>query len=279
MDRTLQDVERHLAAMGCQHVQVGVREPVLARMILRHWTREELSHYLSWLKHENAQGSDVYVVPDEPTALVLLDDLTEAKLSELLHTGLPPCCVVETSPENYQAWIRLAEQPLDPQVLSTTAKLLAHRYQGDPCSASWKHFGRLAGFTNRKPKHRDSQGRQPFVKLREATGEVAPRGLEVVQEATRPVPKTPRPAPIEHRQYARQRFQVGMAKLRDVYGARFDASIADFKVAHMMAKEGYTHSEIADAMRLESPDIAARKGVRIESYIELTVRNAMKEAR
>ena len=39
---------------------------------------------------------------------------------------------------------------------------MAARYGGGPKSIDWRHFGRLAGFTNRKPQYADKAGRYPF---------------------------------------------------------------------------------------------------------------------
>ena len=53
------------------------------------------------------------------------------------------------------------------------ARKLAERFGGDPGAADWRHFGRLAGFTNRKRAYRDAEtGLHPFVKLIEAPGTV-----------------------------------------------------------------------------------------------------------
>ena len=57
------------------------------------------------------------------------------------------------------------------------AKELARRFGGDPSSADWRHFGRLAGFTNQKPKRRLSE-RFPTVR---ATASV--RGRTYAQRA------------------------------------------------------------------------------------------------
>src|SRR6185295_489128 len=51
------------------------------------------------------------------------------------------------------------------------ARTLAERFGGDKGAADWRHFGRLAGLTNRKPKHRAEDGRYPFVHLVQATGQ------------------------------------------------------------------------------------------------------------
>jgi len=57
--------------------------------------------------------------------------------------------VIETSPSNFQAWL-CHGQILPKQVSTIAARLLASRFGGDPASADWRHYGRLAGFTNRK---------------------------------------------------------------------------------------------------------------------------------
>jgi hypothetical protein len=61
---------------------------------------------------------------------------------------------------------------LDEAASARAAKLLAERYGGDPGSADWRHFGRLAGFTNPKPSRRLASGPQPFARLLEASGQV-----------------------------------------------------------------------------------------------------------
>lgn len=281
MNLTLKAVEQQIAAMGCERFEIGVREPLLARMILRQWSPEELLTNLPWLKHENANGSDIYIVPDEPSALVLLDDLTLGKVQELEGEGLTPCCVTETSPMNYQAWLKLADHPLDPKVLTIAAKYLAENFDGDPASATWKHFGRLAGFTNRKPKHVNEDGFSPFVRLWSAPGGVAPEGLKWVQEAETPHPILEPPSAAVAKSIAdlpppRNRFRDGVSKLRAYYGTHADDSKVDFRVAQRMVMEGYTQHEICDAMLHESHEIEMRKGSRVAEYIQLTVRNASK---
>jgi hypothetical protein len=79
---------------------------------------------------------------------------------------------VETSPGNFQAWLKHGEM-LDEAVSTRAAKLLAERYGGDLGSgADWRHFGRLAGFTNPKPNRRLASGLQPFARLLEASRQV-----------------------------------------------------------------------------------------------------------
>jgi hypothetical protein len=49
---------------------------------------------------------------------------------------------------------------------------LASRFGGDLASADWRHYGRLAGFTNRKDKYRRTDGTFTYVRPHEASGVV-----------------------------------------------------------------------------------------------------------
>src|ERR1700730_700992 len=52
------------------------------------------------------------------------------------------------------------------------AKELAKRFSGDLSIADWRHFGRLEGFTYRKPERLLPIGLAPFVRLRQCEGRV-----------------------------------------------------------------------------------------------------------
>jgi hypothetical protein len=69
--------------------------------------------------------------PLDPNNLTLLDDLTQEKVAHLFRDGFEPTAVVETSPGNFQAWLKHSR--VLPQRLSTfAAKTLAERFGGDP---------------------------------------------------------------------------------------------------------------------------------------------------
>ena len=65
--------------------------------------------------------------------------------------GIRACVVVETTPNNFQAWLNHG-QVLDALASTRAAEQLAERFGGDLSSADWRHFGRFAGFTNPKPE-------------------------------------------------------------------------------------------------------------------------------
>jgi DNA primase RepB-like protein len=62
------------------------------------------------------------------------------------------------------------------------AKELAKRFGGDLSSADWHHFGRLAGFTNQKPKRRLQTGLPPFVRLHECDGRTHTAAREFLED-------------------------------------------------------------------------------------------------
>ena len=53
--------------------------------------------------------------------------------------------VVETSPGNFQAWLKHPEK-LEQRNGHAAARALAERFGGDTGAADWRHFGRLGRF-------------------------------------------------------------------------------------------------------------------------------------
>jgi len=103
-------------------------------------------------------------------------------IARMKEEGFQPAVVVQTSPNNFQAWLQHG-QVLPELESSTAARLLAQRFDADPSSASWCHYGRLAGFTNRKAKYKDPRtGYFPFVRLHEHSGIKYDRADEFVAQ-------------------------------------------------------------------------------------------------
>ncbi len=88
---------------------------------------------------------------------------------------------METSPGNFQAWLNHG-RVLACALSTQTAKELARRFGGDPSSADWRHFGRLAGFTNQKPGRRLPTGLPPFVQLRESRAGAYTAAAEFIEQ-------------------------------------------------------------------------------------------------
>src|SRR4051794_13384319 len=176
-NRTRIAVERQIAAMGADVFEVGLFKPRLPgdgsnepEMLPRVWDRETFLRSVGWLAFQNTRGRNIYVRPKGEHHLSLVDDLTADAIQRMKTDGFAPAVVVETSPGNFQAWLNHG-QVLPKQLSTLAARTLAEQYGGDKGAADWRHFGRLAGATNRKPKYCGADGRYPFVRLIAASGE------------------------------------------------------------------------------------------------------------
>ena len=90
------------------------------------------------LKRENAKGADIYIRPagEQNPGLILVDDLNQAQLERMKAKGVEPAAVVETSPMNCQAWVRLTDHPLSPEVATTLVGSIRFCCD-DPVLCSW----------------------------------------------------------------------------------------------------------------------------------------------
>jgi hypothetical protein len=160
-----------LGAMGAACFDIGVKRTDGTMILREAWGAKQVLKSLLWLRRENLNRGHIYVRPNGPHGLSLVDDLTAEALTGMKAEGFAPAAVIETSPGNFQAWLRHGVV-LDEATSTRAAKMLAERLGGDPSSADWRHFGRLAGFTNPKPNRRLASGLQPFARLVEASGQV-----------------------------------------------------------------------------------------------------------
>jgi hypothetical protein len=271
--------------MGCTLYEIGIRDASSGRMMDRTWTAAQVVEQLPQLKAMNAQGNDIFVRPAAQSpghGLVLVDDLRRTALAALDHDGRSPAVIVETSPRNYQAWIRLPEQATDAQ-RAEVARRLAREYAGDPASADAQHYGRLAGFTNRKRAYRSAEGLQPFALLRRAREFESPGGAALLREAARTLEERalgraptlmPTAAPVlrphspDTERAATAEFRQQMEQLRRQMS---DLSRCDFSAAIRLAAAGYEPETIRQAVRAASPNLEERKRGHVEDYVRRTV--------
>ena len=186
--------------------------------------------------------------------------------------------VEETSTGNFQAWLKHG-RVLDEASGTQAAKELARRFGGDASSADWRHFGRLAGFTNPKPSRRLQSGMQPFARLHEAAGGVysqAPEFLRTVRaEMERAISEfqTAEGEGVENR---------GLRPLAEFHGdARYDSDFhrADMAWAKHAARHGLTAEEIRDTIR-GARDLSHKGGhKRQREYAERTADKAVRQMR
>nr|WP_317112535.1 DNA-primase RepB domain-containing protein [Chroococcidiopsis sp. SAG 2025] len=236
---------------------------------------------LGFLKSMNARGNDIYIRPSRSEGLLLVDDVGLGTLQRMDEEGCNPAAIIQTSPQNYQAWVRVQRGDLDPDLATQAAKLLAERYGGDTNSADWRHYGRLAGFTNRKPEYRC-----PYVLAERCNGKDAPQATDILAEASRrlaerrshhratslpssPIDQLSRPLKrdIDPIKYAMAQY----LNLAQQYGADFDESRADYMVASDLLQMGLDASQIRATLEQTSPRLAQRKNGHLDDYLQRTI--------
>ncbi len=289
-DRTAQAVTRQLHAMDCPRFEVGVREAVTGKVVPVSETPEELIHSLPWLKHKNATGSDIYLRPAGSVGIVLVDDLKPERIKQMIQAGHTPSVVVQTSPGNLQTWVRVATEPIRPSLATAVARELADKYEGDPNASDWRHYGRLVGFTNRKPQHRQPDGRYPYVFLLQHRQVVAPGAATLLEQAAQ-------------REVSDAGKEVGtspqsfyppeggsVSKLGSLFQAELQRRLTQFPNSQDMSRLDYvicktlavrypaaTPAELVEALRIGSPDLAKRKVGHIDDYLHRTVSKVLND--
>src|SRR5260370_9431560 len=177
-------VRLQLRAMGCERFDIGIKRDA-GEMILREGQGAlGIEATIKWLRHENAKGAHIYVRPAGTHRLSLIDDLSAEAIERMKAEGFEPAVVVETSLNNFQAWLNHG-QVLDAATSTRAAKLLVERFGGDPSNADWRPFGRLAGCTNSNRERELPSGMRPFPRLRSATGPVYSLVVEFLSRITK----------------------------------------------------------------------------------------------
>jgi hypothetical protein len=276
---TLEAVTRQAEAMGVEVFEVGLYKPAMEggpnepEMLPRTWDKATLLRSVGWLKYQNSHGRNVYVRPKGEHPLSLVDDLTAASIERMKAEGFEPAVLVETSPGNFQAWLNHGR--VLPKAESTAAaRALAGEFGGDKGAADWRHFGRLAGLTNRKRKYEDADGRYPFVRVIEASGRAyaqAERFLAEVEVQTAKVHQQVPCAP-ELRNGSGDRLKsIDAFRANPIYGG--DNTRIDLAYAVYALARGVPESEVKAMLR--DRDLR-HKGTekRQEQYVDRTLKKA-----
>lgn len=74
-----------------------------------------------------------------------LNDLNEDNIAKMKLDGIISAMVIETSPKNYQAWIRFENSMTYQQALAAS-RYLTYKYDADKGAISTSHFSRMSGF-------------------------------------------------------------------------------------------------------------------------------------
>jgi hypothetical protein len=284
MAETRDFVQKQIESMQSDVFEIGlfklpspcdIRTPA---MIPRVWDSETLLKSISWLRFQNLKGRNIYIRPKGEHGLSLVDDLSNSSINRMINEGFRPAAIVETSPGNFQAWLNHGER-LTKEIGTAAARGLAERFGGDTKAADWRHFGRLAGFTNRKPKHCDLlTGLFPFVRLIQATGTVYPQAARFIACVREQFERDQQLRRDRTAGLISGRRSIGAAKPIDAfrgnptYGG--DGTRIDLAYALYALSRGVTEGEVKAAIRTRD---LSHKGSerRQEDYIERTIRKAL----
>jgi len=149
---------------------------------------DEVLKNIPKLQELNQSGANIYITPiDNIHEHVLVDDLNSVTVTQLAEQGYNPSIVMETSPNNYQAVLKIPKAIsgfADRDTVREATNMFfkdINRARGDEKIVGLVHPIRLAGFTNRKPKY-ERNGHYPFVKLLKAVSVTCHRSISVIKQ-------------------------------------------------------------------------------------------------
>jgi hypothetical protein len=274
-------VRRHIAALPCSGYEVRLIEaPERACRAQRIWSAPQLlsAGVLGFLRAHNREGCDVYFRPwvrEGNAGYVLLDfDDGPCPLALMRAAGQEPCVVVRSSARREQAWVRIAAECVSTAVATASARRLAVRYGADPASAEWRHLGRLAGFTNRKSEHRDDRGLAPWVRVVWTARQTAVVELGALPQAFAAAgPPDAWAAGSGSHVLTTLPWYAEWLERAGVTPPVTDWSVADYRVARALLRQGFPVGAVAAVLRTGSPGFP-RNHAQPEDYLRRTVSRA-----
>ncbi len=102
-------VHKQLKAMGAKNYEIGVDSSHEAeQFIIKTVSLNEILDlkFLKWLQACNCNGRNIYIRPIAPSNLSFVDDVSIETLKCLEEENLIPCCIVESSPNNFHLWFK-----------------------------------------------------------------------------------------------------------------------------------------------------------------------------
>jgi hypothetical protein len=293
LDYTMQTIVNQLNAMNCKTYRLGIFERSSKKMVDYASTLEAsiIIRSTSKLKYENAKGREIFIGQSDgiDRALILVDDLNINQIHQMTERGVNPACIIETSPANHQLWVSLGLEPMPKDLRKIVATVLAKEFGGDLACVAANHMGRLAGFTNRKPKYWTNEG-YPFVRCLEFTGRHADKSAEIrawaiakknkqeeliYEEKIKLNIDSPNNARLKHTsEYLFSIYFDQWTKHNKKNNKILDYSLGDFAVVSRLLKEGFNELDIVEALIKNSPDINNRKKNHVLNYAIRTIRAA-----
>ncbi len=253
MEKIFQKLERYFGPW-----KIGVLNPDRGL-----WSLSPSMNKIGYLKAMNASGYHIFMKPLNERYYLLLDDIPETKLKHQKEPkGFKPGrLVVETSPGNFQVWIKAGRSMSNPE------KRYWIRYFGaDRACDPNLRWGRCPGFRNCKEKYRE-KGRFPLARL-----------IWVDWQNVARIPSVSLPEESADRKIPDgkeiRRTHTSEAIFRTDY-ERGDESATDFAYTLALLRRGTDPKVIADRLLEERKDWTHHNGPRRQAdYLDRTIRRA-----
>ena len=218
---------------------------------------------INYLKHENARGRHILLQPVKQANYLLVDDISMEIIRRHHQTPdghwKPGRMGVETSPNNFQVWIRSSRAlPLSEK------RYWLGKLKNDPGADPNNRWGRCPGFRNRKEKHRNRQGEYPLSRL---------IWVDWKQQANIPTKRQ------DTKAFSPLPQGGGVCRYHAITRSDYEKgndSVTDFSYAMALGRRKFTIDEIKERILSERSDWKNHQSERKkQDYLERTVRKAM----
>lgn len=233
------------------------------------FTPQQVADHTTEMRRLQQRGENIYYTPLSATHhFILIDDMNKASWDRLRHDGFTPAVVLESSPGNYQAILKVPKlgTAYDRDMANALAASLNRKF-GDPKLSGAIHPHRAPGYQNRKSKYQRADGSYPTVGLLASNGGECGRTLalcrqlasELDRSAARPsTPPNEIPTPRgELSVSARGALEACRRHHADVLkrhgDAKVDLSRVDAMVAVRLRVTGHAEQDIHAALRELAP--------------------------
>ncbi|MDR1649900.1 MAG: relaxase/mobilization nuclease domain-containing protein [Synergistaceae bacterium] len=235
-------------------------------------TKEEILEAIPKFYTYSRYNKNIIVTPmSRDRHHILVDDLTPEHLKQLKDDGYRPACVIESSPNNFQAILTVPSEEGDSEKDRIAANKLTRDLNvkyGDPKLSGSVHGHRMPPFPNQKPKHRREDGTYPDTALAEANGGIcwkAGKELKAIHASLKEAEKKAMRADEKTKRVLEARSDGTGANdpngaywihYRDIaakYAGTTDYSRIDGMVGVRMRVTGYTRDQIREAIETNAP--------------------------
>ncbi len=254
------------------------------------YSKKEVLDLVPKLNFENySREYNIFLTPiDEKNHYILLDDMEEKNVDKMEEKGFQFSCLTYSSNSSMQGVLKVTSS-VDREAANEWFKE-TNKEVGDPKISGFIHPFRAVGFRNVKPKHEQSDGKFPIVRLVKTFQSQCNRAAKAITALAETLrwrrPSPPAPEARKRLYDALVAPDAGLdlhpqlrsdaAKFYDwaarKYDDNLDMSRADWMLMGRLMKQGWTEPEVAKTIAEMSPGISQRHSD-VARYVEETGQN------